>query len=226
MAHPAHAVEDRVDLLLGQGVHAAELCVEVGGVSRHLGERVVDLVVERHLLVAQVLGGDPEALAERHLPVAVEGAARVHAHRERGDLRVAAPAGGEEVAGRHLDGRCRLAVPVEAQDQVAPRPGRRHPDVLDGALPRDVGHGERGLRLDAHRRRDLPALAEVARGLRPRPLHGHPGLALLPGEALRADRAGLRGGEARQVAEAEAQAVEGGLGEKGRRREQGSEGKR
>ena len=46
LAAALHAVEDRVVLLVGQRVGAAELRVEVGRVLGHLGQRVVDLVVE------------------------------------------------------------------------------------------------------------------------------------------------------------------------------------
>ena len=46
MAPALDAVEDGVDVLIGQRVDAAELGVEIGGVVRHLGQRVVDLVVD------------------------------------------------------------------------------------------------------------------------------------------------------------------------------------
>ena len=162
------AVEDGVDVLVRQRVDAAELGVEVGGVVRHVGQRVVDLVVEHVMssFVADVLHGDLAALAEGHLPVAVEGAARVDADRQRGDLGVLAPAAGEEVADRAFDRGLRLAVPVDAQDGEAPGAGGRHPDLLDGARALDVGHGEGLPGRDADGGRDLPALAQVAgRGL-------------------------------------------------------------
>ena len=83
---PLHAVEDGVDLLVGQGIGPAELGVEISGVLGHIGQRVVDLVKQRHRLEADVGEGDPAPLAEGHLPVAVERAARIHADRQRGDL--------------------------------------------------------------------------------------------------------------------------------------------
>jgi len=54
--------------------------VEVGLVLRNFCQGVVDLVVQTHLLGSvDVLQRDTSFLAERHLPVTVEGAARIHA---------------------------------------------------------------------------------------------------------------------------------------------------
>ena len=79
MALAPDAVEQGVDLLVGQGVAAPPLGVEVGAILGHLGQGVVDLVVEKPATRsgAEVLDRDPGALAERHLPVAVESAGRV-----------------------------------------------------------------------------------------------------------------------------------------------------
>ena len=57
-----------MDLALGQRVRASELGVKVRTVVGYLGQRVVDLVVEGHLLVAEVLECDPASLAEGHFP--------------------------------------------------------------------------------------------------------------------------------------------------------------
>ena len=74
-----HTVNQRVQRPLGR-VGAAELRVEVGLVLRNFCQGVVDLVVQAHLLGGvDVLQRDTGFLAERHLPVAVEGAARIHA---------------------------------------------------------------------------------------------------------------------------------------------------
>ena len=57
---------------------AAELRVEVGRIFRDLGEGLVDLVVERHLVaIVDVFHRDLALLAERHAPVAVESAAGI-----------------------------------------------------------------------------------------------------------------------------------------------------
>ena len=54
--------------------------MEVGLVLRNFCQGVVDLVVQTHLLGSvDVLQRDTSFLAERHLPVTVEGAARIHA---------------------------------------------------------------------------------------------------------------------------------------------------
>ena len=77
---PFDAVEDGIDLLVRHRVGTAELGVEIGAVLGHLGQRVVDLVIDNEFLVAEVLHRDPGPLAEGHFPIAVEGAAWVHAH--------------------------------------------------------------------------------------------------------------------------------------------------
>ena len=199
--------------------------MEVGGLFGHGRERVVDLVVERLLREAAVLHRDLEALAERHLPVGVERAARVHAHRERRDLGVAAPARGEEVADRGLHRRRGLAVPVDAEDEIPPGSRRRHPDVLDRAFALDLAHGEGLAGRDLDRRRDLPAPAKITGDVRARPLRGHSALALLAREVLGADGARARLGQARQAAHAEGpEDVVFGPQRRGDRRDRGDHG--
>ena len=91
--------------------------MEVGGVLGHVGQRVVDLVIQDHRLVGDIGQRDAAALAERHLPVAVERGAGIDADRQRGDLGVLLPAAGEEVADRALHRGLLLVVPVNAQDR-------------------------------------------------------------------------------------------------------------
>src|SRR6185295_5977954 len=117
----------------------------------------------------------------------------------------AAPAGGEEVADRGLHGGRGLAVPVDAEDELPPGAGRRHPDVLDRAFALDLAHGEGLAGRDLDRGRDLPAPAEVTGDIGARPFRRHPALALLPREVLGADGARARPGQARQAAHAETQ---------------------
>src|SRR5262245_27139891 len=149
------SVDQRVDLFVGEGIDPTELRVEIALVLSDVGQRVGDLVVERHLFFADVLERDARALAKRHDPVAVERAAGIDADGERRDLRGALPAGSEEVADRRLHRRRALAVPVHAEDRVAPRARRRHPDVLDGPHAFDVGEREYLAGLDDDRGRDL-----------------------------------------------------------------------
>ena len=152
-----------------------------------------------------------QLLAEGHLPVAVERAAGIDAHRQRRELGVLAPAHAEKVADRALDRRLLLAVPVEPQDALAPVARRRHPDLLDRAGALDVGQRKRLVGGDVDRRRDLPAAAQVAGRRRVRALGGHPALALLARKVLRADGPRLGIGQPGQVAEVHAQAVESPL---------------
>src|SRR5690348_5150088 len=77
-----HFVEDRVDLLVRQRVGAPELGMKIGAFFRYFAERVVDLVVDVDLLVAQVLHREAGAFAERHFPITIEGAAGIDAHRQ------------------------------------------------------------------------------------------------------------------------------------------------
>jgi len=63
-----HAVEDRVHLLVGEGVVPPPLRVEIGAVVGDLGQGVVDLViVAGNAVVGEVLQRDPRALAERQI---------------------------------------------------------------------------------------------------------------------------------------------------------------
>src|ERR671913_2121379 len=95
---------------------------------------------------------------------------------------------------------------------MAPVPGWRHPDVLNGARALDVGEREHLLRLDADRRRDLPADPEITGRLCARPLRGHSAAAFLAGEVFRADRSRLRTREAVEIADPRREAVEGARG--------------
>ena len=124
MAAALDAVEDRVDLLVGEGIDPAELGVEVGAPVGHVGEGVVDLVEARGGLRVAVLHRDAAPLAEGHLPETVEPLVRVHRHGQRADLRERPPARREEVAHGGLDRGLLVAVPVDAQDRVADEIGK------------------------------------------------------------------------------------------------------
>jgi hypothetical protein len=176
--------------------------VEIGAVRLDLGQRVVDLVVQRHRVVRAVFERHAAAPAERHRPVAVERAARVDADRQRGDLRVFLPAAAEEIADRAFHRRGLLLVPVNAQNRIAPLAGRREPDVLDRAGALDVCDLKHLARLHDDIRIDLPACTEVARRVARRALleRAHAALSLFPGEIFRADRPGLRVRQARKIA--------------------------
>ncbi len=124
-------VEDRVNVFVRQGIDPPELRVKISRVIGNVRQGVVDLVVDREILLGDILERDPESLPEGHRPVAVEGPPGVDADGERGDLGVLPPAAGEEIAHRALDRRLGLAVPIEPDDGEPPGPGRRQPDLLD-----------------------------------------------------------------------------------------------
>ena len=135
--------------------------------------------------------GQARLLPERHRPVAVERAAGIHADGERRDLGVFTPAHGEEVAERHLDRWLLLVVPVHAEDGIAPVAGGRHPDVLNRAGSRDLAERERRSGRHDDERIDLPALPELARGVRRAAGRRHGAFAFSAVEILRTDRTGL-----------------------------------
>ena len=82
------AVDDHVVGLVGERVGAAEACMEICRVDRHIGQRVVDLVVDARLDLVEVGERDATVLAERHFPVAVEGATGIDADRQGVDGRI------------------------------------------------------------------------------------------------------------------------------------------
>ena len=103
MALAGYAVQNRVDRLVGQRVDPPELGVKAGGILRHLGEGIVNLIVENHLLGRRIRHRDAATFPEWHRPVAVESAPRIHAHGERGDRGILTPSAGKEVTYRAFD---------------------------------------------------------------------------------------------------------------------------
>src|SRR5699024_1399239 len=127
----------------------------------------------------------------------VEAAVRVRGDHLRVDLGESPPAVREEVAVGHLDRGLVGTVPVGAQHQLAPVVGvRGDPDMGDHAGGVDVRQGEGLPRLHVDAGRDLPALAEVAGGLRPGALGGAAPAPDGAVEVLGADGAGLHAAEA------------------------------
>ena len=199
--------DDGEFLAVGLGVGAAELGVEVGGVVGHVGEGVVDLVE-----AALRLGGmlvferDSAAPAEGHLPEAVQAVVRVDGDGQGADLgemvfQVAffgCPRHGKEVRQGRLDRGLFLVVPVHAQDEVAAdRPG--DPDALNRARSLDIGQLEGLARFNPDGGTALPAEAQMASravGIG----FGSGAAAAFPTWVFRGDGAGLRRGQAGQVA--------------------------
>ncbi len=186
--------------------------MKIGRVGGHVGERIVDLKIEPHVIVVEVLHGDFGLLAEGHVPIAVQPTAWVETYGQRVDRAILAPTAGEEIAHRHFDRRLLFVVPVEPQDVVPGlgQRGRRHPDLLDRARAVDLRQREGRFLRDHDRGRDLPALSQFAGGVLSGAFRGHCPPALLAGEVLRADRARLRVGQPREVAQVRAQTVEFG----------------
>jgi len=179
------AVNNRVNLLIRKRIDPSKLGVEVGCILGHRRQRVVHLVEKCHGFIIQVLDGNPRSVPERHGPIGVERAPRIHAHREGGDPGVLPPAHGKEVAHRNLHGRFCLIIPVHAENREAPVACRRHPNVLNRARAVDLGHRVRRASGDIHRRADLPTSSEIPRGLGSGPFGCHPAFALVSGRVLR-----------------------------------------
>jgi len=201
---PLHVVQQRVLRILPRRQRPPPLRVEVRRVLRHRRQGVRDLVEEAfHLLPVLALDRHLRRTPERHRPIAVEPAGRIHRHRQRVHLRPQRVPAREEVAQGHLDRRVRLIVPVNPQNRVAEDLRRnRNPDVLDHARPRDLRQRHRRVRQQVDARPHLPALTEVRR----RTLPGRVGLsaaAARPRGVLRADRARLRVVQQSQIPEAE-----------------------
>ena len=123
----------------------------VGGKIRELA--VVDVIIEgvdgpRPL----VRGRDPARAAEGHIPVAVAGPAlRGTGDREGGEVPVQSVADAEKIADGRFDRGGLLAVPIDAQDDLAAVErlgGDGRPDMMDGRGPLDLGQDRGPARLD------------------------------------------------------------------------------
>ena len=93
--------------------------MEIRGVGGNLGQRVVDLIIEIVFSLVEFLSVIL-ALAEWHLPVAVEGAGRVDADRQGFDLSSGPTAGEKSPSGPPPT--VVPVVPVDAQDQIRQPP--------------------------------------------------------------------------------------------------------
>lgn len=181
--------------------------MKIGAVVGHFGQRVVDLIVQHHGIVAQVGQRDAAALAERHLPVAVVSAARIDAHGQRGERCESAPPRREKVADRTFHGRRVKPVVIDAQNLKAHVARRRHPDLLNGAHTVDIGQCERLARTDADAGRNLPPDAQIARAVCAGSFRRHAAPALFAGEILGRYRPRARVGQPRQIAQMHAEPV-------------------
>ena len=144
------AVEDGIEAFGLKRSFRAKLRMKVTGVIGYFRQRVVYLVIKQHVLVTGVFHRDSRLPAKRHGPVTVERAPGIHANCQRADLTVFSPIAGEEVAHRRLDRRVSFAIPVEAENGVAPVTRRSHPNVIDATRPLDVSERESRSGLDYH----------------------------------------------------------------------------
>ena len=165
--------------------------MEIGDGVRQRLEGIVNLVIHDGLLVRKVLQGDAAPGQKGHLPVAVEGAARIHADSHGTDLGILVPSHAEEVAHRAFHGRMGLIVPIDAQDQIPPAPLRRQPDMTDHTRALDIGHLKDAPAFDADAGIHLPAHAQIPARMAGDSLlrRAHAALPRLSGIILRADGA-------------------------------------
>ena len=90
-----------------------------------------------------------------------------------------------------------LVIPIDAQNAKAPIASWRQPDLFNRARACDICHLEGLAGLDNDRRRNLPALTQIAGTGRTATGFGHAAPALFTGKILGADRTRLRIGERR-----------------------------
>ena len=190
-----NVVDDGVDLFVGERIHPSELSMKVGRVFRHFTLRIGDLVVKSDGLLVEVLHRDPCLVPERHRPIGVEGAPRVHADGHGRNPRVLPPAYGEEVADGNFYRRLFFVIPVHSENRVSPIAGRRHPDVFDRARSIDLAHGESRPRLNEDVGIHLPSLPQFAGLARRGALNRHATFAFFAGQILGAYRECFRVGE-------------------------------
>ena len=154
---------------------------------------IVDLVIERAVLVGYVLDLEPSAFAERHFKIGVQPVARIDAD-SCGNEREILLIGGrraEKVAKRTFDARYRAVVPIDTQNGEASREGTGAPDVPDGALALDVRECEFGVRFQRDGWRDLPAATEITRAIFAGTVLRHTATATLACKIFRGNGAGF-----------------------------------
>src|SRR5690606_12357907 len=123
---PGHGGSHVVPLTLDaidQGMYGAlgwiapsELGVEVCGVLGYLGQGVVHLIIQVHLLGTDVFHGYPTIFSKGHRPVRVERTARVYRYGQRIQGGILAPSHSEEIPYRNLNGWFFFPVPVKTQN--------------------------------------------------------------------------------------------------------------
>ncbi len=158
--------------------------MKIAGIGGHRSVGVVNLEVDGHGFIVEVLHRHPRPFAERHRPIGIERAARVHADRKRGQRRILSPSHRKERTHRNFDRRSRFIVPVHPENGPLPVSCRRHPDVLNRTMVFDVGESDRLVRADDQKRIFLPSLPQVARGLGGRTMRLHAAFALFPGQVF------------------------------------------
>ena len=148
----ANAVENRIILFIRDRIDTPELSMQVAHVCRNLSQRVIDLVIQDHILFIDIGHRNLVALAKRHLPVAVKSAAGIYANGQGGNCRILSETAREEIARGAFDGGSLLAVPIESQNVEPVVPRRSHPDMLDRPGTFDIGHYESLAGFDPDRR--------------------------------------------------------------------------
>ena len=174
--------------LIRQWIAAPPLRMKIRCIVGHIGQRVIDLVVAGHSIIADVFNRDAGRLSKRHLPIGIKPTGRIDRDRQRTHITAGAPAVAKKIAHRCFDRRGVFAIPIHAQNRFAPLVRmHRHPDLLDGARPFDFGQRKYRARRNRHRWRDLPAAPQIAPGVGTRAIGGHPARTLFAGKVLCAD---------------------------------------
>src|SRR6516225_7074945 len=72
-------VYQHIVFLIGNGVQSSELGVEVGRISRNVGFKVINLIIQDHVLIGYIFHGNPAFFSEGHPPVTIKSTSRINA---------------------------------------------------------------------------------------------------------------------------------------------------
>jgi len=167
----------------------AKLGMQICGVFRDFGQRVVYLIIQPHLFIVDVFHRHAALFSEWHGPVAVQCTAGINAYGQRRYLFVVIPADSKEIPNRNFDRRLGFIIPVETQNRITPVPRRRHPYLLNCAWTLDLCKCEGGTWFDPDKGIHLSSLTKISGSMSGRPFFqgSHASLAFFTGKIFRAD---------------------------------------
>src|SRR5947207_2704974 len=85
-------------LFVTERIAAPPMGVEIRCIIRHIGESVINLIVEYDLFSTEVLNSETRTLAKGHFPVGIHATCWIDSDRKGVDIAAFAPTIGEKVA--------------------------------------------------------------------------------------------------------------------------------